>query len=92
MAAAMPPQHSAPPIIQNSVPEAINPEVASGFAQVLHVLQGSQVLHCHHAAAELVAPLSSTTFWHKLLLECSLSFLPRLETATGTVIQISRKQ
>lgn len=43
MAPAMIPGHPAQPSAQPSIPGAISPDVASGFAQVLHVLQGSQV-------------------------------------------------
>lgn len=74
MATAMTPHHSAPPIIQNSVPGAINPEVASGFAQVLHVLQGSQVLPLPPATILLLSScppcdLPRSGIWKKPLLK-----------------------
>lgn len=51
MSPGMPPPRPAPPVNPGAPGGAINPEVASGFAQVLHVLQGSQVtslLQCVH--------------------------------------------
>lgn len=69
-AQGMPPPDAAATGGPPSAPGAINPEVASGFAQVLHVLQGSQVHLCSLEPATgtsthmFVIPSARQSRWH----------------------------